>query len=58
MRSIPEIEQELRAARDEQNRAYWIFTRTARGKPVSPEITRKIVQLETELSNAKFGHNQ
>lgn len=33
-------ERELMKVRDEINRQYWLFTRTARGRPVDPELRR------------------
>ena len=52
-RTVSQVEADLRIARDEENRQYWLFTRTARGRPVDPAITRRIAALETELSLAR-----
>jgi hypothetical protein len=49
MRTESEIRAELEAAKAEENRQYWAFTRTARGKPVDPAVTRRICALEDEL---------
>lgn len=49
MRTEQEIRADLDAAKVEENRQYWAFTRTARGKPVDPAVTRRIVALEDEL---------
>lgn len=53
MTDIEVIESDLRAARAEQDRQYWLFTRTARGKPVDPAVTRRVCELEHRLRAAR-----
>jgi hypothetical protein len=55
MATLEELEEALVRAREEQNAAYWTFTRCARGKPVSPDITRRIVALERQVAELKWG---
>jgi hypothetical protein len=40
----------LIATRAEQQRQYWAFTRTAKGKPVDPAVTAELVWLERQVS--------
>lgn len=56
MEDIETLQAELRKAKDEENAAYWHFTRSARGKPVSAEITRRIVALEAKIGNLKWAN--
>lgn len=53
MNEVERLQAELRAARDEQDRQFWLFTRCARGKPVDPAVTRRVVALEGQLAQAK-----
>ena len=43
------IEAELAAAKAEEDRQYWLFTRTARGKPVDAAICRRVCELREKL---------
>ena len=53
--SLQELKQELEKVTAERNRQYWDFTRTARGKPVDPAITRKMVELENQINAIERG---
>lgn len=49
--SLAELERELYKARDEENAAYWRFTRCARGSPVPMvEISQRIARLRTLIA--------
>lgn len=39
----------LQRARDQEQREYWAFTRTARGRPVRPETMRAVIAAEDRL---------
>lgn len=44
------LEQMLEAAREEQYRQFWAFTRSARGVPVNPRVTTEVVWLEQQVA--------
>ena len=47
------LEGALRGATAEQQRQYWAFTRTARGKPVSPAVCTEVEYLSAEVSKLR-----
>lgn len=53
LRPEAEIRAEKDAVHEEINRQFWLFTRTAKGKPVDPELTRREGALEAELRRAR-----
>lgn len=53
--SLQDLKQELEAVQTERNRQYWNFTRTARGKPVDPAVTRRMVELENQINAIERG---
>lgn len=50
---LAELEKQLAALEAERNRQYWLFTRTARGKPVTREIHQKIHAVRERLAALK-----
>lgn len=57
-RAIHMLRKKADSLKSEQNRQYWLFTRTARGKPVDPKIARalyscldKIIELRGKLNS-------
>lgn len=44
-----EVIELLSRAKAEEDRLYWLFTRTARGKPVPPEVSRRVAELREKL---------
>jgi len=44
------LEQMLEAAREEQYRQFWTFTRSERGRPVDPAVTTEVVWLEQQVA--------
>ena len=53
--NLQELKQELEDVQAERNSQYWNFTRTARGKPVDPALTRKMVALEDQIKAIERG---
>jgi hypothetical protein len=51
--TLAELQAEYEAVKDEQNRLYWLFTRTARGKPVPATVTRRLYELEEMIREEK-----
>lgn len=54
MTELERLQAEHRKVKDEQDRQFWLFTRCARGKPVDPAITRRLVELEGLIAELKW----
>ena len=52
MRAATEIRSDLAFVRAEIDRQFWLFTRTARGKPVASHLYVTHLELEKELREA------
>lgn len=54
MTELERLQAEHRKVKGEQDRQFWLFTRCARGKPVDPAVTRRLVELERQIAELKW----
>jgi len=52
LKTIDDLRAELETAKSERDKAYWHFTRSARGQPVPRELTAKVEDLKEALAEA------
>lgn len=58
MRDIDLILWDIYNVQEEINREYWLFTRTARGKPPRHELYVRRTELEKELEEVKASYRK
>jgi hypothetical protein len=50
--SLEELRDQYAQAKAEQDRLYWLFTRTARGQPVPASVSRRVYELQERILRA------